>query len=140
MKYVAFPKDQQRIFLQIVKKNSGLTWDKIANSLGLHRSMIFFYLKEASKMSKESYERLCQLGKIKEETIDLVIINNKKNTIVKPQPDENLAEFIGALAGDGHISAVNGEISISGHQNLDKEYLSQYWFNKFQRLFLFSRS
>lgn len=135
MKYVAFPKGQQRSFLQKVKKNGDLTWDKIAKFLGLHRSMIFFYLKETSKMSKESYERLCQLGKIKEETFDLVIINNKKNIIVKPQLDENLAEFVGALAGDGHISAVNGEISISGHQNLDKEYLSQYWFNKLQRLF-----
>jgi len=133
MKYIDLNLKEQQDFMKIVKTNSNLTWKAIAHSLGISRSMIFCYLNGKSKISKENYEKLSEMAKIEPQYNSYVIIKNKTQNINTPkQIDEKLAEFIGLLAGDGHVSRINYEISVTCHKKLDKDYIN----NRVSKLFL----
>ena len=47
-------------------------------------------------------------------------------------PSCKLAELLGVLAGDGHVSRINYEISVTCHKKLDKDYIN----NRVSKLFL----
>jgi len=97
--------------------------------------MIFFYLNEKSKLPYEKYKLLCAYANVPEDKkIRLVEINNKTVRIILPPLSESLAEFIGALAGDGHMNVLTNEVSISMHKDLDENY-SLYLVNLYQKLF-----
>src|SRR3989338_9801185 len=132
MKYIDLNLKEQQDFMKIVKTNSNLTWKAIAHSLGISRSMIFYYLNGKSKISKENYEKLSEMAKIELRYSSYVIIKNKTQNISTPkQIDERLAEFIGLLAGDGHVSRINYEISVTCHKKLDNDYIN----NRVSKLF-----
>ncbi len=46
-----------------------------------------------------------------------------------------LAEFIGILAGDGHLAKVKHEINITGGSQYDKDYVQSYIYRLFKNLF-----
>jgi len=122
--------------MKLVKKKSQLKWEEIANFLKISRPMIFFYLNGHSKIPKENYQKLCSLVKIKPFIKKYIEITNKTRKIKKPSKiTSSLAELIGSLAGDGHISNINYEIAISGHIKLDKEYLHKNISKIFKDLF-----
>lgn len=122
--------------MQLVKQRSNLTWKNIANNVGINRSMIFFYLDGHSKISLDNYRRLCLIAQLRPEKIDLVEINNKAYHIRKPNTlNEDLAELVGIIAGDGHISAVNYEVSVSGNLLHDGAYIKAYVKCLFERIF-----
>jgi len=85
--------------------------------------MIFFYRNEHSKLPRKHYLTLCRLTNTK---IDLSLrtmqIKNKSEKIKIPSLTEKFAEFLGALAGDGHMNKITYEISISMDKDLDKKY------------------
>lgn len=136
MKYLNFSKEDQILFMKLVKERSGLKWEKLAHFLGIHRSMIFFYLNGKSKISYENYEKLCNLAKIKQSFKSYIFIKNKIQPINKIDVINNhLAELLGILAGDGHISNINYEVCVSGHMILDKEYINKNVVFLFERLF-----
>lgn len=127
-----FPKKEQITFMKGIKRGSNLTWKVIAQSIGISKSMVFFYLNGKSKISKENYEKLCKIANVEPNCHDYIIIKNKTQEIKIPNGlDENLAEFLGLLAGDGYVSNVNYEVSITCHKILDKDYIN----NKVSRLF-----
>lgn len=133
MKYINFNQKEQQEFMKRVKSNSNLTWKAITQSLGLSRSMIFFYLNGKSKIPTENYEKLCKIAMFEPNNLSPTIIKNKTQNINAPeQIDERLAEFIGLLAGDGHVSRINYEISVTCHKRLDKDYVT----NRVSKLFL----
>ena len=133
MKYINFKLKEQQDFMKIVKTNFILTWKAIALFLGISRSLIFYYLNRKSQISKENYEKLSEMAKIELRYSSYVIIKNKTQNISTPkQIDERLAEFIGLLAGDGHVSRINYEISVTCHKKLDKDYI----INRVSKLFL----
>ncbi len=136
MKYLDFSKKDQISFMRLVKERSNLKWEKIAHFLGIHRSMIFFYLNGKSKIPYENYKKLCSLAKIKQSHKSYVFIKNKIQPINKINMiDNNLAELLGILAGDGHISNINYEVCVSGHMILDKEYINKNVVFLFEKLF-----
>ena len=135
MLYADFPKRDQQAFMAAVKEKSGLTWDALANRLGIHRSMIYSYRRAQSKLPYARYIELCVVGNVKPLKMNLLTIRNKAIPVRLPDgPTPLLAELLGVLAGDGHISRINHEVSITGDSLLDREYLtnhvpSLFWFS-----------
>ena len=127
MKYINFTKEEQRKFMRLIKKKSNLTWESITHSLTISRSMVFFYLNGESKILKQNYEKLCSIANIRPRIKQYVVINNKTKEIRLPsKADNSLAEFIGILAGDGHLSQINYEISITCDSVTDKDYITNH--------------
>lgn len=92
-------------------------------------------LNEHSKMPYNNYLKLCKLAKIKtNHNIGLVDIKNKEIRIKKPVLSNKLAEFLGALAGDGHMNVITCEVSISMDKDLDGNY-SDYIIKLYKELF-----
>jgi hypothetical protein len=135
MEFVNFPRNQQQIFLKTIKRTTRLTWNKLSKILNVNRSMIYFYLSEYSKLPYSHYLALCKLAKMEANPkIPIIAIKNRTETIPLPELNDTLAEFLGALAGDGHLNKVTYEISISMDKDLDKQY-SQYILKLYKQLF-----
>ena len=136
MKYVIFIADHQKKFMCDVKVKSSLTWKTIAHHLNISKDMVYCYLRADSKMPLENYKLLCDLAGIKESVQPFVVIKNKTQKISLPKYiSKELAEFIGILAGDGHISGTNYHISVTGHRIDDEEYTRKYISSLFTSLF-----
>jgi DNA-binding transcriptional regulator WhiA len=136
MKYINFTKTNQITFMREVKAKTNLTWEKIAQELFVSRAMIFFYLNAKSKIPENKYKLLCALANVKPEVRSYIEIYNKTKIISLPKKtSENLAEILGALAGDGHLSHHNYEINITGHRVLDRDYITSHLAKLFNSVF-----
>ena len=135
--YVRFPKGKQTEFLRKVKVNLSLTWIKIAKSMNVSRSMIYFYLDESSKMPYSSFLHLCNLANLNQDKfeIDRFCIISKGEAIIPTKLTPKLAEFVGFMLGDGHISPINYQICVSVDGLLDKEYVNKVIKDYFMYLF-----
>jgi len=122
MRYLNLEKNQQNLFLKQIKTKIACPWKQIAKILNVDRSMVYFYLNEHSKLPYESYDKLCSLAKINPEAVKTMEIKNKQVEIKSPPLNELFSEFLGALAGDGHVNKINYEVSISMDKDLDGAY------------------
>src|SRR3989338_5676033 len=104
MRYVKFKDGEQNLFLRKVKHKVNLSWRQLSDFLGVNRSMVFFYLGEHSKLPQHSYKKLCNIAKMKVKEHKFIEISNTPKEIKLPKLSEKFAEFIGALAGDGHVN------------------------------------
>ena len=96
----------------LVKKRSESTWEEIADHLGVCRSMVFFYLNENSRISLNHYKKLCVFADIKIKKRRLLEVPNQTKQINELKGlNGELAELLGILAGDGHISTINQDVS-----------------------------
>lgn len=105
-------------------------------------------------MSEESYDKICKiLGKNfddfiveklsenwGEQKVELLLKEDKRNK--KPKKDENLAEVIGIILGDGHVSEfIRGKkirnyfIKIAGNADTDLDYIQNYIPSLFEKVF-----
>ena len=134
MKHINFPQNKQTLFLRLIKSKTNFSWKKLAQFLNINRSMIYFYLNEHSKLPFDSYKKLCKLTNIKIKNVKLIEIKNKEEEINLPKLDKFLSEFLGALAGDGHMNNITYEVSISLDKDLDKKY-AIYILDLFKDLF-----
>ena len=135
---VKFPKGKQKRFLLMVKRKLNCSWDEIAKRLEIHRQTIFIYLNETSMISEKNFKKLCNLSNLKEDCFNFekLEIRNTELKIKYPKLSKELSEFIGILAGDGHISkGKDYEISIVAHKILDKRLLENTCYNLFKNLF-----
>ena len=135
MNHVRIPVKEQRHLLTKAKENGGFTWIALAKHLKVNRSMVFLYLS-GSKMTRASFLKLCKLAEIQPKQIEHKVVNlTKEKAIVAPPSSHHLANFLGILAGDGHMSPVSYEITISGHSHLDRDFLGGHVMGLFKRLF-----
>jgi DNA-binding transcriptional regulator WhiA len=125
MYYIDFQEGDQTRFLRDVKMRTKLTWRKLADKLKVNRSMIFFYLNEHSKLPESHYKMLCKMARKRIVRQKRVIIKNKENSIRKTKTSENVAEFLGLLAGDGHINSNTFEVSVTLNAKSDKRYVER---------------
>ncbi len=136
MKYVLFKPEEQIAFMKLVKSSSNQSWTSVAKSLNLTRGMMFHYLSGRSKIPFDNYVSLCKIANISIKNKTLIEIKNKTIEIKEPDlKDERLAELLGILAGDGHLSKINYEVSITGHRVLDRNYILSYVSKIFRDLF-----
>lgn len=135
--YVKFPEGKQTEFLRTVKANTVLTWKKIAKVLKVDRSMIFFYLDEHSKLPYDSFIKLCTAADLSVQKFEYEKINLNFRGIAKV-PNKitpQLAEFVGALLGDGSISPSKYQICVSMDGVLDEDYVKTFVRTHFILLF-----
>jgi hypothetical protein len=121
MQYIVFPSGEQKKFLRGAKEKSGKSWEALSCELGKSKKMIFFYLREECKMSLETYEKL---NAYVNEKRDLKVIDMKNtfvDCVLPEKMSEGLAEFLGALAGDGHMG-VKYQVCFAVSNLVDKEY------------------
>ncbi|HLD87683.1 MAG TPA: LAGLIDADG family homing endonuclease [Candidatus Nanoarchaeia archaeon] len=123
MQHAIFSQTEQREFMRDAKNASKLTWEEIASLLGISRAMVFVYLKGTSKIPRGNFLRLCGIAG-KNPAVKFVEIFNKEQDIRQiGEMTEEMAEFIGILAGDGSLSLSHHEVAVSGHLKLDEEFM-----------------
>jgi intein/homing endonuclease len=131
----------------ILKAKNKQTWKQLAKKLNINEAYLYYELKnEIRTLNKETYKKLCLLGKI---NFDKFIKKKLKDhwgqskggknslgsTKILPEINfnENLAEFVGAVLGDGHVCSIKkGKkigvycIKIAGDLNKDMDYHQNY--------------
>ena len=105
-------KDRYRLFKN-VKRNINSSWNKFYPSLKISRSMFFNYLSGRYNLPQDIFLKMQKIAGIKID--DYRVINSDryvKKDIPEPKMSVKLAEIIGALNGDGHVSKFKYEICI----------------------------
>jgi len=106
----------------------------LAKDLGISKAMLFNYKRGDYLISEAVFSKLTQLNQYAPP--HKIVLRQKylKKTITIPPLTEGLSEVIGALAGDGHVSIPNYEVSITCSNLVDREY-AYYLKNKLEELF-----
>jgi intein/homing endonuclease len=116
-------KNHERIKLfKAIKRNTNLPWERIYPSLNISRTMFFNYLSGKYDIPQELFEKLRNLARI----INLNPKKIQKTKGLKKEPlkikmNDPMAEILGVLNGDGHISNSNYEICVVG-SILEQDY------------------
>ena len=127
--------NKERIFLfDSVKKNIRDSWEKFYPTLNISRPMFFNYLSGKYYIPKDIFLKLEKVSKIK--VFNYKELNRNKYSLksfIPPKESSSLAEIIGVLNGDGHLSFQNYEICVVGNL-LEKDYF-YYLKNLFEKTF-----
>jgi len=113
------PKDRTALLHKAKRKLDG-TWEDLAKFLNINRSMIFFYLSGHSRIPSDKFIKLQELTKMK---IIEYKTKSRGKEIKTPKKSKELIEFLGILAGDGHMNYVSYEVTVTGHRQLDHNFL-----------------
>jgi len=143
MDFVEFKKGEQKEFLLGIKNKYKLSWLKLIKITNKNRSTLFGYLREDWGMPKQLFNELNYKYPTKYYNTKVIPLTNTPHKINLPKLSMQLSEFIGALAGDGHLHNNPAELSITVHRILDYQYI-KHLENLFDKLFyikptLFSR-
>lgn len=151
---IRLEKGKQKEIL-ILAKSEG-TWKELSKKIGISEGYLKNEIRrEYRLLSEESYNRICGiLGKNFDDFLVEKLSENwgrakggllsKKRTkkIKKPKKDENLAEVIGIILGDGHVSEfIRGKrirnyfIKIAGNTDTDLDYIQHYIPSLFEKVF-----
>lgn len=135
--YTKFPKSKQTIFLRNVKNKINITWDNLALKVGKSKYTLFAYLREDCVMNYNVFLILIKLAKLRKSNFNykLIEIKNERKIIKIPKLNNSLAEFLGVLAGDGHLSGKPYEVSVTGHSKLDKHFFEVHLYDIVKNLF-----
>ena len=150
---------KQKELIEFVKSKLNLTWKSLSQKLICGEHYLSNELrKEKRTLSKETYEKLCQLGK---RNFDRFIIaklednwgqikggKNVKNrkslfTKINPKilcnPSPELAEIIGIIIGDGSVYVIPEksiyQVHVVGNLKDEKEYMLNYVKPLFEKVF-----
>ena len=123
MQYLNIPRSQQKLFLQEVKQRVGLTWEDLASLLDVSKSMVYFYANGRHRIPLCKYTLLCEKSRYTLDSLSIIDISNKPKDITLPEMCSELAEFIGIIMGDGHVSSKNYEVTITLDKYKDHDYV-----------------
>ncbi len=135
-----FLNGKQGELVHLAKNN--LTWRELAEQLKVSEGYLRNELRHEKRLlSQNIYEKLCQIAGVNFDNFIIEKLNDNwgkskggilspGNTkkIIYPKKSVELAEFYGAMLGDGNSTAIKGKklgtymIRIVGDINLDKEY------------------
>ncbi len=145
---------KQKELILLAKFN--LTWKELAKKLKLNEKYLYFELRNEMRLLPEiKYRELCLIAKVNfdnyiEEILEDnwgkskggKISNGSKIKLIKPALNEKLAEFIGAILGDGNINYYKKgkkigvyHIRIAGDLEKDKDYHINYLKNLCENIF-----
>src|SRR3989338_3738888 len=93
-------------FIDLIKFETGFNDKAIASYLGVSKSLVCGYKKNIYPLSEDSFLRLCSLAHLEYQsfTYNLYKPINHGITPFLPELDSKLAEFVGIILGDGHLS------------------------------------
>jgi len=85
--------------------------------------MIYFYANGTCRLPLQSYLRICQKINQTPECLPTVVISNTLKNITLPAMNENLAELLGIITGDGYLGKDKYELCIALDKNADRDYV-----------------
>ncbi|MBI2129670.1 LAGLIDADG family homing endonuclease [Candidatus Woesearchaeota archaeon] len=134
--YLKFKKGDQTRFMRSVKDKCFGSWIKLADFLGVNRSMIFLYLSEECKLPKTGFEKMIKISNLNPNNFLFKIVHYSIYGVAKipHKITPELSEFVGIMLGDGNISKVNYQITISGGI-IDGCYITNYVPQLIKKLF-----
>jgi hypothetical protein len=135
--YLNWAPERQHKIIYLLKQKARLSWTELARHLKVNRSMALHYNKGRCRIPLRNFNKLCYLAHTSPNTfqnLDLIEIKNKERPMATPSIDENLAEFLGFLSGDGCITTKYSTV-VSCDATSDYRYIHETVFPKFQKLF-----
>ena len=135
MKYCVLNKDyQRRIVLKTKEKLKCGGFRGLAKKLNISKTTLLRYYNGEAKIPYYFYNKLSRIIKIKENP-KLMEISHTRKEILKPILDKYLSEFLGIMAGDGHVSGISYEVSVTGHMVYDRGFITKHVVPLFIKLF-----
>lgn len=127
----------QKQFFNLLLDNLKLSQTRTAKLFGIPKTTMSAYCRREIGLPKSLFVYLCSFAKIDISKFKGTEYNahNSEKKIKIPVLDKYLANFLGILAGDGHVSDYCYEVSVVGDKDLDKQFLSKHVFHLFERLF-----
>jgi intein/homing endonuclease len=142
---IKFVKGYQNKLLYEEKESFFDSWKDFALYLGVRPQTIYSWRDEKVLLPENVFEKLNFYDNYKKWIIDLKDDNWKLRTtgdLILPDYNENLAEFVGILLGDGNINVSdnrkgvkNYNIRISVDSNKEQDYLRVFLFSLVKELF-----
>ena len=124
--------ERNNLFKKAKEKVS--TYPHLSKELGVTRDMIFKYKRGDCLIPQITFDKLVKISSFNPKKFDIIVMEKYlKKCINKPILDQNLAEVLGVLNGDGHLSKINHEVSVTG--NLGDTNYFLYLKKKFEELF-----
>ena len=121
------------IFFQNLKKNINSSWEKFYPKYPISRMMFFNYVSGRNHIPKELFYKWQKISKSSLKAIEIERPKYTLKIIHQIKLDEKLAEIIGVLNGDGHISKSKYEVCVAGNR-LERDYFD-YLKNLFESKF-----
>tara|TARA_Y100000034_G_scaffold134995_1_gene205201 strand:+ start:1439 stop:2284 length:846 start_codon:yes stop_codon:yes gene_type:complete len=120
--FIILKKEDRIKLFNTTKQKKGLSFNKLYSLLDVSRTSFFNYYSRKHPIPLEVFEKLESITKIKIKSYKLVQKERflKKNIKI-PKLNDSLAEIIGALNGDGHVSKYKYEVNIVSDSR-EKEY------------------
>ena len=147
-------KGKQKELIHLSKKD--LSWKELSKKLNCSQGYLRNELNQEKRtLDKKLYEKLCRLAKTNFDKFILESlednwgkskggINSPKNIkkFLPPKENEELAEIIGVILGDGHVEELIiskkircYSITIAGNSDTDKDYIFNYIPSLFEKVF-----
>ncbi|GBE20387.1 MAG TPA: hypothetical protein ENG87_02515 [Candidatus Pacearchaeota archaeon] len=128
-------KDNDRIKLfRSIKEKINISWDSFYPSLGIRRSMFFHYLSGKHNLPQKLFFKLERIARLKISNYgEVKQVKYVKKEIREPKMDIFLAEILGVLNGDGHISNFKYEVCVVG--DIKEKKYSNYLKKLFEKTF-----
>lgn len=120
--FIILKKEDRLKLFDTVKKKTKLSFNKLPFFLNTSRTSFFNYYSRGRPIPIEIFRKLKKTSRLK--ILDYKLLEKERflrNKIKIPELNESLAEIIGALNGDGHISKYKYEVNIVSHSD-EKSY------------------
>ncbi len=115
-------------------KEKKLNYPNLSKELGVSRDMVFKYKRGDNLLPKNTFDKLTKISSFTPKKFEEIKIEKYlKKEIKKPSLNTDFAEILGVLNGDGHLSKVNHEVSVTG--DLKDTLYFVYLKEKFAKLF-----
>ena len=133
--FVEMEPKKQKELLESAQNISKKSPQELQRYLGIKKAMFYLYKNEKNLLPFEVYKKIIRLidKTVLDFDFNLREIKHTKKSVHFPELDENLSEFIGALAGDGNIEEY--EVCLTCHGLLDYEYVKKRMDNLCKELF-----
>lgn len=119
-KFVVLSSDKRKELFSKVKEKTG-SWEKFYPEHNISRAMFFNYLSGRYHIPHKLFNRWKKIAGFGGEVRIIERKMYQRKEIKEITLDENLAEIIGVLNGDGHISKNGKEICVIGNKH-EKDY------------------
>src|SRR3989344_5387087 len=134
MEVIQFEKGKQKEFLITIRTILNISFPKISHKINKSTTTFYDYYHERHRIPNSTFQQLCSLASFIPQQFT-ILENNSEHLVTLPPLSEKLAEFIGALAGDGHLRLKSpAELNIVTSKTLDSPHL-YYLVDLFRELF-----
>src|SRR3989344_9400101 len=132
--YLKFRKGDQSRLLRIAKRKCFGSWEEFSDFLHVHRSMMFLYLSEKSKLPKRRFDSILKIAALEHKDFPCEFIPSTQFSKIPTMINCDVAEFIGIMLGDGSLNKNNYQITISCGE-IDRDYIRKYIPHLIKKLF-----